>query len=103
MVGAATSLPEISSITAAVKLLRYQMAIGDVFGTNIFNIMLIFLADLVYDGGPVLAAPGRFEIVGASIAVLMTGIYVVGLLERRDRAVLRMGYNTIAAVIAFWH
>lgn len=101
LVGAATSLPEISSITAAVRLRRYQLAIGDVFGTNIFNIMLIFLADLVYTGGPVLVAPGRFEIVGASIAVLVTGIFVVGLLERRDRAVLRMGYDTIAAVITF--
>lgn len=39
LVGFATSLPEVSSITAAVRLRRYQLAIGDVFGTNIFNVM----------------------------------------------------------------
>jgi cation:H+ antiporter len=101
LVGAATSLPEVSTIIAAVRLHRYQMAIGDVFGTNIFNVMLIFLADLIYRGEPVLSSPGRFEIVGAVLAVLLTGIYIVGLLERRNQVVLRMGYDTIAALVTF--
>lgn len=101
LVGFATSLPEVSSITAAVRLKRYQMAIGDVFGTNIFNIMLIFLADLIFRGDAVLARAGRFEVIGAVLAVLMTGIFIVGLLERKDKAVLRMGYDSLAAIIAF--
>lgn len=59
-VGFATSLPEISSIYAAVKLERYSMVLGDIFGTNIFNIILIFVADLCYSGEPVLAQAGPF-------------------------------------------
>lgn len=101
LVGAATSLPEVSSISAAVRLRRFQMAIGDVFGTNIFNIMLIFLADLIYIGDPVLGRAGQFEMVGAGLATILTGIFLVGLLERRDRAVLRMGYDTVAAFVTF--
>ena len=101
LVGFATSLPEVSSITAAVRMRRYQLAIGDVFGTNIFNIMLICLADLVYRGGPVLGEAGRFEVIGAMLAVFMTGIFIVGLLERRDRTIFRMGYDAIAAILVF--
>ena len=101
LVGFATSLPEVSSITAAVRMRRYQLAIGDVFGTNIFNIMLIFLADLVYRGGPVLGEAGRFEVIGAMLAVFMTGIFIVGLLERRDRTIFRMGYDALAAILVF--
>lgn len=101
LVGFATSLPEVSSITAAVRMKRYQLAIGDVFGTNIFNIMLIFLADLFYRGGPVLGEAGRFEIIGAMLAVLLTGIFIVGLLERRDRTILRMGYDAFASILLF--
>lgn len=101
LVGFATSLPEVSSITAAVRMRRYQLAIGDVFGTNIFNIMLIFLADLVYRGGPVLSQAGRFEVIGAILAAFMTGIFIVGLLERRDRAIFRMGYDSVAAILVF--
>lgn len=101
LVGLATSLPEISSITAAVKMRRYEMALGDVFGTNIFNLMLIFLADLIYVRGPVLGAAGRFEVTGAILAVFLTGIFIVGLLERRDKTIFRMGYDAFAAVIVF--
>jgi cation:H+ antiporter len=101
LVGLATSLPELSSIVGALRLRRYQMAIGDIFGTNIFNILLIFVADTVYNGEPVLSQAGRFEVIGAILAVLMTGIFIIGLLERKDRTLLRMGYDSAAALLTF--
>jgi cation:H+ antiporter len=101
LVGFATSLPEVSSITAAVRMRRHQLAIVDVFGTNIFNILLIVLADAVYQGEPVLAQAGRFEVIGATLAVFMTGIFVIGLLERRDETIVRMGYDAFASVSVF--
>jgi cation:H+ antiporter len=101
LVGFSTSLPEVSSITAAVRLRKYDMAVGDIFGTNLFNIALIFLADAVYAGDPVLASAGRFEVIGAVLAVTLTGAFIIGLLERRDRTVLRMGYDSLAALLLF--
>jgi cation:H+ antiporter len=101
LVGAATSLPEVSSVVAAVRLRRYQLAIGDIFGTNLFNILLLLLADVVYQNGPVLSKAGQFEAIGALLTVFMSGIFIVGLLERQDRTVLRMGYDSVAALVAF--
>jgi cation:H+ antiporter len=77
------------------------MAVGDIFGTNLFNIALIFLADLAYAGGPVLTEAGTFEAVAALLALIMTGNFVLGLLERRDRTIMRMGYDSLAC-IAFY-
>lgn len=48
-----------------------------------------------------LAGAGRFEVIGAIRAVLTTGVFVVDLLERRDRTVLRMGYDALAAIQLF--
>lgn len=101
LVGLSTSLPEISSVTKAVRMRRYEMAVGDIFGTILFNIALIFLADLVYRGEPVLARAGQFEVIGAILAILLTGIFIVGLLERRDRTILRMGYDSLAVLLIF--
>lgn len=97
----ATSLPEISSIVSALRLRRYEMAVGDIFGTNLFNIALLFLADLTYPGGPVLSEAGAFETVAALLGLLLTGVFVLGLLERRDRTVLRMGYDSVAALLLY--
>ncbi len=101
LVGFATSLPELSSIVSALRIRRYEMAVGDIFGTNLFNIALIFLADLAYRGGPVMDQAGRFEAVAALIALVLTGVFVLGLLERRDRTVLRMGYDSLAAILLY--
>ncbi|HEX2256252.1 MAG TPA: sodium:calcium antiporter, partial [Afifellaceae bacterium] len=101
LVGFATSLPELSSIVAALRMHRYEMAVGDIFGTNLFNIALIFVADLAYPGGPVLAEATAFEAVAALIALVMTGIFVLGLLERRDRTILRMGYDSLASIAIY--
>ena len=101
LVGFCTSLPELSSIMAALKLRQYELAIGDIFGTNLFNIQIIFIADLFYRGGPVIGAAGAFEIAAAALAALMTGIFVVGLIERRDRTIWRMGEDSVLAIIVF--
>ncbi|MFC1456936.1 sodium:calcium antiporter [Microvirga arabica] len=101
LVGFATSLPELSSIIAAVRIRRYEMAVGDIFGTNLFNIALIFIADLAYPGGPVLAQAGAFEAVAALVGLVLTGVFVIGLLERKDRTVARMGYDSLATIVLY--
>ncbi|ANW05510.1 sodium:calcium symporter [Bradyrhizobium icense] len=101
LVGFATSLPELSSIISAVRLRRYEMVFGDVFGTNILTLGLIFLADLFYAGEPVLNQAGRFEAVAATVGIILTGIFLVGLLERENKTFLRMGYDAVAALVTF--
>jgi cation:H+ antiporter len=101
LVGFATSLPELSTILAALRLKRYEMAMGDIFGTNLFNIGLIFLADVAYREGPVLNQAGPFEAVASLLALVLTGIFLLGLLEREDKTVLRMGYDSLSAIAVF--
>ncbi|MCZ7661045.1 MAG: sodium:calcium antiporter [Xanthobacteraceae bacterium] len=101
LVGFATSLPELSSITAAVRLRRYEMALGDVFGTNLLTIALLLLVDALYAGGPVLNEAGRFEAVAALLGAVLTGIFLVGLLERQNKTFLRMGYDAVAGLVVF--
>lgn len=101
LVAFATSLPELSSVTAAVRAERYELAVGDIFGTNLFNVALLLVVDLLSPGEPVLATAGIFEVLGTLVALMMTGAFVIGLLERRDRTVLRMGYDAVAALVIF--
>ena len=101
LVGFCTSLPELSSVIGALRLRRYQLALGDIFGTNLFNIQIIFVADLFYRGGPVLNEAGTFEIAAACLSVIMTGIFVVGMLERRDKTIWRLGTDSALAIVVF--
>jgi cation:H+ antiporter len=97
----ATSLPEVSTVLAAVRLKRYEMALADVFGTNIFNVSILFVVDLVYAGEPVLRTAGAFSGFAALLALLLTAMYVVGMIERRDRTVARMGLDSLVVLATY--
>lgn len=100
LVGGATSLPELSSAIGAVRLGRAQMAIGDVLGGNIFNLSLLLLVDAVYRP-PVLAELGAFSVVACCLGALLCAILIVGIVERRDRTILRLGYDSAAMIVVY--
>jgi cation:H+ antiporter len=97
----ATSLPEISTMAGAVRLRRYEMALGDIFGTNLFNAALVFVIDVLAPGPPVLSRVGAFSAFGALLGLVLTTIFMAGVIERRDRTVFRMGWDSLAA-LAFY-
>ncbi len=53
LLGVATSLPELSSTVALFKIKNYNIAIGNIVGSNLFNFIIIALADIVYWKGGV--------------------------------------------------
>jgi cation:H+ antiporter len=90
----ATSLPEMSTTLGAARLGQHVMAFSNIFGTNLFDVGLLFVADVAYPGPPVLDEMGRFAQLGALLGIVCTAIYVVGILQRRPTTVLRMGVDS---------
>jgi cation:H+ antiporter len=101
LIGVATSMPELSSIVTAVRIRRYEMAFAQVLGTNFINLSLILLADGVYQGGAVINELSRFETVSALLGALLTGVFLIGLLERRDPTVMKMGWDSLTVIVLF--
>ena len=100
-VAIATSLPEASTVFAAARRGLYTMAISDILGTNILNVALIFGVDLIAAGDPVLTVVGNFAAIGALLGVATTGLFLMGLAERRDVAILRMGIDSIFVIVTY--
>lgn len=101
LIGFATSTPELSTIVTALRAKRYEMAFGQVLGTNFINLSLFALSDLVFAGGPIINELGRFEIVSALLGLVLIGVFLVGLLERRDATIIKMGYDSFAVILLF--
>ncbi len=96
-----TSLPEVSMTIALARRRQYEMAISGIFGTNVFNVTIIVLVDALHPGGPILPEVGRPASVGALLGIVLTSIFLIGLIERRDRVFLRMGYDSIAVLLTY--
>lgn len=101
LIGVSTSMPELSSVVTSLRIQRYEMAFGQVLGTNFINLSLILVGDVFYSGGPVINELGRFEVLSALLGVMLTGLFMVGLLERKNPQVMRMGYDSLAVIVLF--
>lgn len=101
LVAIATSLPEVSTVFSATRAGLYTMAMSDIFGTNLIDIFLLFIVDLTGGADAVMNGAGRFEAFAALIAITVTAIFFIGLVERRDRTILKMGYDSFAVLCVY--
>lgn len=96
----ATSLPEISSGLKAVRQSDFQLAVSDVFGGNAFLPVLFFVATLI-SGKSVLSDARGTDVYLTALAMLLTLIYLIGLLFRPRRRFARMGVDSIAVLALY--
>ncbi|GAB6137278.1 sodium:calcium antiporter [Halanaerobaculum tunisiense] len=96
LVAAATSLPEMVAVVSAIRINAYDIAVGNVFGSNIFNMVIILVADIFYKGGAVLAAVSLSHTVTALLGLILSSIAVVGLFYRSEKTFLTIGWDSIA-------
>jgi cation:H+ antiporter len=100
VLAAATALPELSTGLASLKLGDYQLAVSDIFGGNAFLPVLFLLATLV-SGDAVLPRAQSTDIYLTALGVLLTVVYIFGLLYRPQRQWLRMGPDSIAVLALY--
>jgi cation:H+ antiporter len=95
----ATALPEISSGIEAVRLGDHQLAIGDIFGGNAFQLCLFVVADLVA-AKPVLPTAGAANGWLAGLSLALTAVYLGGVIVRPSRP-KRLGPDSILAILIY--
>ncbi len=97
----ATSLPEVVVSIAALKIGAGDMAIGNLFGSNIFNVGILAIDDIFFTKGPILSYIGSNHIVSALSAIIMMTIAVIGLTYRARKKKLIMAWDSIGITAVF--
>lgn len=101
-VAAITSLPEAVVTVAAVRIGALDMAIGNLLGSNLFNIFILALDDAFYLRGSLLSHVSPEHAVSALSALMMTGVAIVGLLYRpRLRVFKTVGWVSIVLFVFY--
>jgi cation:H+ antiporter len=100
VLAAATALPELSTGLTSTRLQDYQLAISDIFGGNAFLPVLFLLATLM-SGKAVLPHASATDIYLAALGILLTCIYIAGLIFRPGRRILGMGVDSLAVLILY--
>lgn len=83
-VALATSLPEVSTTFQALRMGAGDLAIGNILGSNCFNILAIAGVDLFF-AGDLLASISDVHAVTAACAIIATSAGTLGLLFRAEK------------------
>ncbi len=94
-----TSLPEVVVGMAAVKIGAIDLAIGNLFGSNIFNILILAIDDIFFIKGPILSFVNPNHMISALSAMIMTTIAIIGLTYRAEKKKLFLAWDSIGIVL----
>jgi cation:H+ antiporter len=103
----ASSLPEIVTGLAAVRLGQIDLALGNIFGSNMFNIFVIPMCKIVsvLTGAPLLMGGGDFHaqqnIITGLLPILLTAIALGGLTFASKRRVLGLGPDSVTIAVFY--
>jgi cation:H+ antiporter len=100
VLAAATSLPEVTTGLAAVKIGDFNLAISDIFGGNAF-LPVLFLPATLLSGQSVLPQAKNTDIYLASLGVLLTAVYIYGLIFRPKRQFFDLGIDSIVVLVLY--
>lgn len=82
LVGFATSLPELVTSLAAVRMGAFDLAVGNLFGSNAVNMIMFIPLDLAHEGGPFLASVSSVHVLSALVAIVLMGIGLATIVYR---------------------
>ena len=90
--GVVTSFPEIIVSFSAIRVGSVNMAVGNVLGSNLFDICIVPLLDVLYDK-PVLSILSTGQVISTCVVLFMAVVAVMGLRSIRQTS-LRVNWDT---------
>ncbi len=97
-----TTLPELAVTLSALRIGAVDMAIGNLLGSNLFNVAIIAVDDLFYRHGSLLSDGSLVHAVTAGSAIVMTGLAMIGLFFRpRSRVLRAVGWVSLGLLAVY--
>jgi cation:H+ antiporter len=80
-----TSLPELVVTLACLRIGAIDLALGNILGSNLFNLAILAVDDLFYLPGPLLGVVSGAHLVSAVSAITMSAVVIVAVFYRSER------------------
>lgn len=97
----ATSLPELVTAVAAVRQGALTLAVGDIIGGNSFDVLFIALSDVAYRQGSIYHAIADEQSFTIALALLLSGILLLGLLRREKSGIANIGFESFFVLLFY--
>ena len=101
LVAIATSLPELVTSLTAVRIGAFDLAVGNLFGSNAFNMAALFVADVTYSKSPLLAGVKSTHAVTAFLVILLMSIAAMGIVYRAEKRFILVEPDSYLLIVGY--
>lgn len=102
LISAVTTLPELVVTISALRLKAVDLAIGNLLGSNLFDVLILAVDDLAFREGPLLAAVSPVHAISAFAAVVMSGMFIIAVLYKPETRVRgTVGWVSLAMLLVY--
>ncbi|WP_088103511.1 sodium:calcium antiporter [Halalkalibacter urbisdiaboli] len=102
LIALTTSLPEAISVLVALRLGNNNLALGSILGSNLFNILILGLADILYRQGPILLAVSTVHQITASAVGILSVVVLYSLIRNPQQNAIRYALPSAALVFLYF-
>lgn len=96
-----TTLPELVVSVSALMIGATDMAVGNLFGSTVFNVFVLALDDIFYTAGPLLAYVSENHLVSSVSAMIALSIAIIGLTYRADKKPIFFAWDSLAILAIY--
>ncbi|MGB8002182.1 MAG: sodium:calcium antiporter [Anaerobacillus sp.] len=101
IIGAAISLPELTSSVTAIAIDSPDLAIGNLLGSNLFNLLALAVLDMVYRREQIMGQTDLGSKLYIYLVIIMTLIVVAGLSLTLPASIFHVGYSSVILVLVY--
>jgi cation:H+ antiporter len=98
---AATSLPELVVSFVAIRIGAFDLLVGNLLGSNIFNIFVLALTDLFYTEGSLFANVNAEHLESVMVVVIMTAVAGLGFMAKPQKKIWRLSIDTLIILVLY--
>lgn len=101
LVAITTSMPELVVSLAALRLGALDLAVGNLFGSNAFNMVVLVIADVAYRPGPILQAVDPTQALAGMAAIGLMAIALAAIVHGEETRIGRLEPDALLLLIAY--
>jgi len=98
----ATTVPELATTWGAIRIGALDMALGNLLGSNLFDLLILALVDVAYMVEPIYAKVSPVHAASAFTACVMSAVVIVSLASRPSRRVAGLATWSSLALLALY-
>jgi cation:H+ antiporter len=107
LVGLSTSLPELVASIAAVRIGAFDLAVGNLLGSNAFNLSILLWIDLAYPGASIFVDASPTHVLSLVFGILLMTLGLAAIVYRAKKRFAMLEPDSalivLTYVLAIWH